>query len=70
MPKLIKFVKAHPQCEVAIVGEGDDAQFAFTSDAQHRFKILKLLDDDYLRSGLTTLDYDANSKSDPLVGTT
>lgn len=70
MPKLIKFVKGHPQCEVAIVGEGDDAQFVFTNDAQHRFKILKLLDDDYLRSELTTLDYDANSKSDPLVGTT
>jgi hypothetical protein len=65
MPKLIDFVKRHPQCEVEVTGAGDAARLVFQNDAQHRFKILKLLDDDYLRSELTELDYEANSKSAP-----
>jgi hypothetical protein len=38
----------------------------FRNDPQHRFKILKLLDDDHLRSELTTLEYEANSKGLPV----
>jgi len=68
MPKLLEFVVKHPECEVEIAGEGDAAQFVFRNDPQHRFKILKLLDDDYLRSELTALEYEANSKSAPLGG--
>jgi Domain of unknown function (DUF4868) len=67
MPKLVAFIRSHPRCEVEVEGEEDDAELIFRNDPQHRFKILKLLDDDYLRSDLTELDYDANSKSAPLV---
>ncbi len=66
MPKLVAFVESHPECKVEVVGEGDEAKLAFRSDPQHRFKILKLLDDDYLRSELTTLGYEANSKGLPI----
>ena len=68
MSKLVPFVQLHPECGVEVVGEGDDARLVFRNDAQHRFKILKLLDDDYLKSELTTLEYEANSKSAPLGG--
>jgi hypothetical protein len=66
MPNLLEFVRHHPECEVEIVGAGDTAQLVFRKDPQHRFKILKLLDDDYLRSELTRLAYEANSKSAPI----
>jgi hypothetical protein len=66
MPRLLKFVREHPECDVELDGEGDDAHLVFRNDIQHRFKILKLLDDDFLKSELTTLEYEANSKSDPL----
>ena len=66
MPNLVAFVRKHPECEVEIQGDGDAAQLVFRNDAQHRFKILKLLDDDYLRSQLTELNYEANSKSAPI----
>lgn len=38
-------------------------RLVFLPDPQHRWRILKLLDDDYLRSSLTELDYEVNSKS-------
>lgn len=66
MPNLVKFISEHPECGVKVQGEGGAAQLVFMNDAQHRFKILKLLDDDYLRSQLTALDYEANSKSAPV----
>lgn len=40
-----------------------ERRFVFYSDPQHRWRILKLLDDDYLHSALTELDYEVNSKS-------
>ena len=66
MDRLTAFVQTHPECEVEIAGEGDDVRFVFRTDAQHRYKILKLLDDDYLQSQLTTLNYATNSKSAPV----
>ncbi len=66
MPKLVAFVLARPECGVEIEGEGDAAKLVFRNDPQYRFKILKLLDDDYLHSELTALEYEANSKSAPL----
>jgi hypothetical protein len=66
MPKLKAFVDAHPECGVEMTGEGGQERFIFRKDIQHRFKILKLLDDDYLRSELTSLEYEANSKSAPI----
>jgi len=68
MAKLLEFVAKHPECEVEIVGTGDSARLVYRNDPQHRFKILKLLDDDYLRSELTSLEYEANSKSAPIGG--
>jgi Kiwa KwaB-like protein len=68
MPKLIAFIQTHPECKVPISGEGADAKLVFQPDTQHRFKILKLLDDDYLHSELTSLEYESNSKSPPLGG--
>jgi hypothetical protein len=38
-------------------------RFVFLPDPQHRWRILKLLDDDYLHSTLTEIDYEVNSKS-------
>jgi hypothetical protein len=66
MPRLLAFVRQHPEYQVDTSGSGDDTRLVYRSDAQHRFKILKLLDDDYLRSELTSLEYEANSKSAPL----
>ena len=66
MENLLTFIKAHPECEVEVTGEGEATQLVYRNDPQHRFKILKLLDDDYLRSELTTLEYEANSKSSPI----
>lgn len=66
MTNLVTFIGEHPQCGVEITGLGDTAKLIFRNDPQHRFKILKLLDDDYLHSQLTTLDYESNSKNDPL----
>ena len=66
MPKLVAFVEAHPECGVQLTGQGANTKLIFRNDPQTRFKILKLLDDDFLRSELTTLEYEANSKSFPL----
>lgn len=66
MKKLTAFVRAHPECGVPLTGRGANTRLVFRKDPQTRFKILKLLDDDFLRSELTTLEYEANSKSSPL----
>ena len=66
MLKIVEFAEDHPECGVEIAGTGDSAQLVFHNDPQRRFKILKLLDDDYLHSELTALEYEANSKSAPL----
>lgn len=67
MEKLLAFIEVNPHTSVAVEGEGDEATLVFEPDAKHRFKILKLLDDDYLQSGLTDLSYEANSKGQPLT---
>jgi Domain of unknown function (DUF4868) len=66
MPNLLKFVRLHPECGVELSGDGPWAKLVFRNDPQHRFKILRLLDDDLLRSELTSFEYEANSKSPPL----
>ncbi len=66
MSNLVKFIGSHPECGVDVRGIGGEAQLVFQNDPQHRFKILKLLDDDYLRSELTDMDYEANSKGAPV----
>lgn len=64
--KLVAFIQAHPYTEVEIEGQGSEAKLVFQPDGKHRFKILKLLDDDYLQSQLTELSYESNSKGLPL----
>ena len=67
MPRLVEFVLANPHTDVEITGKGASARLVFRADPQHRFKILKLLDDDYLQSHLTQLSYESNSKGMPLA---
>lgn len=62
MPKLTKFVRNHPHLGIEIDGSGNTAHLVFNPAPQTRFKILNLLDDDYLRSVLTERDYEAGSK--------
>ena len=63
MERLLPFVRSHPNSGVKLSSSGDDAHFVFQNDSQHRFKILRLLDDDLLKSELTDFEYEANSKS-------
>lgn len=66
MENLLKFMDANPHIDVPVVGEGQERRFEFQSSPATRYRILKLLDDDFLKSGLTFLDYEVDSKSDPL----
>jgi hypothetical protein len=42
-----------------------DTQLVFRSAPDQRFRILKLIDDDYLRSSMTNHRYEVNSKTAP-----
>jgi hypothetical protein len=66
MERLLKFIDANPHVDVDVTGEGASRQLVFIGSPQRRWKILKLLDDDYLTSNLTTFDYEIDSKGDPL----
>lgn len=63
MPRIVAWVEEHPECGIEVEGLGDDAELVFRKDASHRFKILRLLDDDHVRSQLTNWTYESNSKS-------
>jgi Domain of unknown function (DUF4868) len=65
MAQLLAFIDSNPHVDMDIVGEGADRRLLFIAAPQRRWKILKLLDDDYLRSNLTTMDYEIDSKGDP-----
>jgi hypothetical protein len=43
---------------------GDEPQLVFRTEPDQRFRILKLVDDDFLRSTMTNHRYEVNSKSD------
>lgn len=62
MTKLTKFVREHPHLGIEVEGSGNAIQLVFNPAPAARFKILNLLDDDYLRSILTERDYEAGSK--------
>jgi len=66
MSRLLAFIDSNPQIDIDVVGEGSDRKLLFSGSPQRRWKILKLLDDDYLNSNLTTLNYEVDSKGDPL----
>jgi len=63
LEKITQFASAHPEHLIDLEGPTNDQKLVFYPDPQRRWKILKLLDDDYLFSELTSREYDANSKS-------
>jgi hypothetical protein len=67
MEKLLPFISRHPETGVETIGAGAGAELVFHNDPARRFKILRLLDDDFLQSELTSNTYEANSKSEPLA---
>jgi hypothetical protein len=62
MPKLLAYIEANPAVNIEITGTGTNRSLVFNSTPATRFQIVKLLDDDYLRSVLTDRDYEAGSK--------
>jgi len=63
MPKLLDYIEAHPEVNIEIAGTGRHRSLIFNPTPATRFQIVKLLDDDYLRSVLTDRDYEAGSKT-------
>lgn len=66
MSNLLAFIDGNTHIDIDVSGEGPDRKLLFIGSPQHRWKILKLLDDDYLNSNLTALNYEVDSKGDPL----
>ncbi len=64
MPNLLTFLQRSPHIDLQIDRSGDAPALVYQGDAQHRWALLKLLDDDFLRSDLTDINYEANSKSE------
>lgn len=63
MGNIIPFISKRPDLNIEVEGVKGKEELVFRSDPQHRWQILKLLDDDYLLSELTQTHYEANSKS-------
>jgi hypothetical protein len=63
MDRIAQLARSRPDLGIELSGPPGEEQLVFRPDIKHRFTILKLLDDDYLRSLLTDLEYEANSKS-------
>ena len=62
MPRLTAFVRERPNLGIEIEGTGADEQLVYNPARETRWKLLNLLDDDFLRSHLTERDYEAGSK--------
>ncbi len=60
--RLVSFVEANPHFGVRVDGSGDERRLVFEPAAQTRYRIVKLLADDFLRSDLTQRRYAAGSK--------
>lgn len=63
MEKIVPFARDRPDLQDILEGPEGEEEFVFHRDPQRRWRILKLLDDDYLHSEVTDLDYEANSKN-------
>ena len=50
---------------IPMTSDGGQEQLVFQTDPERRWRILKLVDDDYLRSSLTDHRYEVNSKTEP-----
>ena len=62
MPSVLTFLERNQHIDVPIDRSGDAPALVFSPQPQHRWALLKLLDDDFLRSDLTNINYEANSK--------
>jgi hypothetical protein len=66
MSNLLRFLDRNPDIGIETTGTGNRRALVFRTKPSSRFKILKLLDDDFLASELTTLSYLVDSKGDPI----
>lgn len=62
MANVLTFAGKHPEIEFDIEGDLGQEALVFHREPRRRWRILKLLDDDYLHSQLTQLTYEVNSK--------
>jgi hypothetical protein len=63
MEKIIAYIKQNQHVKIDIVGTGADSRLVFDPQPTRRWQIVKLLDDDFLRSVLTDREYEAGSKT-------
>ncbi len=59
---IFDFLDKRPDLGIKVIGEGKERRLVYENSPNQRYKILKLLDDDFLHSQWTSLDYEANSK--------
>ena len=64
MPAVMAFLERNPHVDVPVETSGGSPSLVFRPQAQQRWALLKLLDDDFLRSDLTNINYEANSKTE------
>lgn len=62
MANILAFQQQHPEIELDVQGGAGAEELVFHREPARRWRILKLLDDDFLHSQLTNLDYEVNSK--------
>lgn len=62
MENLLDFIDQNPEIDVRVEGSGSSRQLVFERHPQRRWALLKLIDDDYLKSELTNRKYETNSK--------
>jgi hypothetical protein len=62
MTNLLRFIDQHQQYGIKTTGSGNRRRLVFESVPTERYKILHLLDDDYLHSQLTQRSYESGSK--------
>ena len=64
MPAVVAFLERNPHVNVPVETVSGSPSLVFKAQAQQRWALLKLLDDDFLRSDLTNINYEANSKTE------
>jgi hypothetical protein len=60
---IVAFAKKNPTLDIDFEGQSGKEELVFHPDPQRSWKILQLLDDDFLVSDLTKFRYESNSKS-------
>jgi hypothetical protein len=63
MERIVEFAKANPQANIELQGAPGEETLVFRSHPQHRWKLLQLLNDGFVRSMITQIKYETNSKS-------